>query len=309
MPRVREADAGVIAPALDIAGSRLAFVLAMFVHCRPVARRAASAQTRRPNYRRAPAPPRRPASRRSRPYSSRSTIAGDVDISDVFFVDADTGWACGHHRTERRRRRLHHRDARRRQNVVGAVRAIRSSSTGAVARLFFLDATHGWATQVDGTLLRTTDGSTWTTAGTCDPRKPVRVHLSRKRLLLRCARRASSRRWTAAARGRLGYRRDVPAAIAFAPDRVHRLRGARAALEYRTRGDTQDDRRRRDLDAGVAHPRHERDATSSLAFPDAFTGYLRAGSALKMTTDGGRTWHAVTARCPDDASKFASRVP
>ena len=40
-----------------------------------------------------------------------------------------------------------------------------ASPTPGVARLFFIDATHGWATQSDGTMLRTTDGSSWAPVG------------------------------------------------------------------------------------------------------------------------------------------------
>jgi photosystem II stability/assembly factor-like uncharacterized protein len=42
----------------------------------------------------------------------------------------------------------------------------------------------------------------------------------------------------------------------------------------------------------------------SMAVSDPLTGYLRTGAALKMTTDGGRSWHALTAKVPYDVSSI-----
>jgi photosystem II stability/assembly factor-like uncharacterized protein len=91
-----------------------------------------------------------------------------------------------------------------------------------------------------------------------------------------------------------------PEALAFAPDRAtgyvvtRALEGGAAAVIKTT-------------DAGeiwtVASLIPRTAGTGvSLAFADAFTGYLRAGPTLKTTLDGGQTWHAVTARIPEGSS-------
>jgi len=74
-----------------------------------------------------------------------------VDLYDVFFVNADAGWAVGAHGTV-----LHSTDG-------GATWVVQASGT--VERLrsvFFVDRAHGWAVGARGTIIYTTDGGqTW----------------------------------------------------------------------------------------------------------------------------------------------------
>lgn len=294
MRRLREADAGVSPRAHR--RRRLATVLAMLAVV--VAWLATpSAQVRRPVNR--PAAPRAARHAPLKAIFEPVGYPGDVDISDVFFADADTGWASGHHSTGAGNGGfiIGTRDGGKTWSVQFGDR---NSTTDAVARLFFLDATHGWATQVDGTLLRTIDGSKWAAAGSVDPLSPV-VFISPERgFFLRRAQGIQTtmdggRTW------RLGYLCD-PAAIAFAPDgatgyAVTRGAGYRTAAILKTT-----DAGERWTPASLVHDVDVSDV--SLAFSDAGTGYMRAGAALKMTTNGGRTWHLVTARVPNDASKI-----
>lgn len=91
---------------------------------------------------------------------------GDLQFTDVFFVTPDEGWVSGHAGPARGGVILHTRDG-------GGTWTVQfgdpESTDREIARLFFLDATHGWATRPGGsrrTLLRTTDGESWEEAGT-----------------------------------------------------------------------------------------------------------------------------------------------
>ena len=91
---------------------------------------------------------------------------GDLKFTDVFFVTPDEGWVSGYARPARGGVILHTSDA-------GLTWKIQfgdpESSDPEILRLFFLDATHGWATRPGGrqhALLRTTDGENWEEAGT-----------------------------------------------------------------------------------------------------------------------------------------------
>src|SRR3954470_3345355 len=102
---------------------------------------------------------RRPGSRPSAPRAARHaplkaifepvSYPDDADISDVFFVDADTGWASGHRQTGAGDRGFIS-GTRDGGKTWAAQYGDHGPITDAVARLFFLDARHGWATQVDG---------------------------------------------------------------------------------------------------------------------------------------------------------------
>lgn len=88
----------------------------------------------------------------------------DVEFTDVWFVDGDTGWAAGHARSDAGDGGfiIKTTDAGKTWNLqVGDPH----SGTRDVLRLFFLDATHGWASQAGSKLLRTKDGENWETAG------------------------------------------------------------------------------------------------------------------------------------------------
>jgi photosystem II stability/assembly factor-like uncharacterized protein len=253
-------------------------------------------QTRRPTGR-----PPAPAAARHAPLKAifePVSYAQDADISDLFFVDAEVGWACGHHITD--------------AGDGGFIIATRDggktwsaqfgaphSPTRAFVQLFFVDATHGWATQVDGTLLRTTDGTRWAPAGAVNPVGPVVFTSSEKGFFLERGRGVKTtsdggRTWRLANVGE-------PEAIAFAPDNltgyvVRRALDNKAAAIMKT------------VDGGerwtLASVIPDVSVTDvSLAFSDPSTGYLRASAALKTTSDGGQTWHDAMAKVPYDVTK------
>jgi len=228
----------------------------------------------------------------------------DVDISDIFFVDPEVGWACGHRLTDGGDGGfiIATRDGGRTWSVqFGDPR----SPTRAFTRLYFFDATHGWATQVDGTLMRTTDGTRWTSAGTVAPTSSL-VFVSPERGFFLDRAQGVYRTVDGGRTWRLGNA-GAPVAIAFAPDNltgyvVTRTLDERAAAVLKT------------IDGGVTWAlssviRDTNVTDVSMAFSDVLTGYLRAGVELKMTTDGGRTWHALTAKVPYDVSKIGVAGP
>ena len=276
-----------------------------------------SAQIRRPTTR--PAAP--PATRHPplKAIFEPVSFAQDAEFSDVFFVDAETGWACGR------------RDAPGDEGFIVATRdggrtwsvqlGRPALPTRGVVRLFFVDATHGWATQSDGTMLRTTDGSSWAPAG--EVRAPGSfVFISRdKGFLLDAARNIQmtadgGASWTTAYHckatiGISGMTHDQdcePEAIAFAPD------GAAGYVITRALDDhasavikTADGGATWTLISLIPETNGKDGAVS---FVDPLVGYLRAGGVLMATPDGGQTWHVVDARVPGGASKilFAGAV-
>jgi photosystem II stability/assembly factor-like uncharacterized protein len=258
-----------------------------------------SAQTRRATGR-----PPAPASARHAPFKAifePVNYPQDVDISDVFFVDAEVGWACGHRLTGAGDGGfiIATRDGGRTWSVqFGDPR----SPTRAFTQLFFVDATHGWATQVDGTLLRTTDGMRWTTAGAVNSASPI-VFVSQEKGFFLDRGRGIHTTLDGGRTWRLGNLCE-PEAIAFAPDNatgyaVTRMPDYNAAAIIKT------------TDGGekwtlISVLRDLNVSDVSLVFSDPSTGYLRAGAALKMTSDGGRTWRAASAMVPYDVSKIAA---
>ena len=115
----------------------------------------------------------------------------DVQVKDVWFVDADNGWACG---------ALNEAAAQEGGFIINTRDGGKTwklqmgdphSATRAVAKLFFLDATHGWATQNGSKLLRTTDGENWETVGNGSPgwafsfiSPQIGFHLEGERMLI-----------------------------------------------------------------------------------------------------------------------------
>jgi photosystem II stability/assembly factor-like uncharacterized protein len=306
MPDVRETGARLasLAPVRHRLRYTLAAGIAIFV-CAGVA---SLAQTRRPARR-----PAAPAAARHAPLKAifePVPYPHDVDISDVFFVDPETGWVSGHHRTS--------------AGDGGFIVATRDggktwaiqigdgdSPAPAFTRLFFLDAARGWAVRADGALFRTTDGAGWAPIGTVPAHSPI-VFVTPDRGFtldggeIRTTTDAG-RTWSASHRCRATIdgpsappRECEPVAIAFAPDRatgyvVTRPIDGDAAAVIGT------------ADGGVTWTvtsivRGVRDAAMSLAFPDPVNGYLRAGGVLKGTSDGGVTWHTVSVAVPGGPS-------
>jgi photosystem II stability/assembly factor-like uncharacterized protein len=307
---LRQAGAGLNARRVrQWSHRRLAFALAV---CSAVVlsdTSVVSAQIRRPTSR-----PAAPQAARHPPFKAIFEPVGyarDADISDVFFVDAETGWVCGRQRTAAGDGGFiaGTRDGGRTWSLqLGDPR----SPARAFERLFFFDASHGWAAQAGGTLLRTTDGSTWKPASTGPPMGPF-VFVSPERGFLldggqdiqttvdggRTWRRVYHCRVTVEVSGVPHQQNCAPQALAFAPDRAtgyvvtRALDGGGAAvIKTADAGETW-------TVASVIPDTIGTDA--SLAFADAFTGYLRAGPVLNTTLDGGQTWHAVTARIPEGA--------
>ena len=272
---------------------------------------ASSAQIRKPHLHPAPAVMRHPSVKAI--FEARSYHSG-ANIGDVAFVDDETGWICG---------------GRSRPGGGGFIAATHDGGTTWVRqaggeepgmpsceRLFFVDATTGWATQSDGSLLRTTDGVRWTPIGTVAPHSRVvftspergfgvgwgDVHVTTD----------GGRTWQNGPVCRVAYAVDgvpheeacEPAAIGFAPDGatgclVAAVERAGAAAVMRT------------SDAGATWtpvallPGVDARATS-VAFADWQTGYLRVAGALMMTSDGGVTWQMTDVKPPADAPAVAA---
>jgi photosystem II stability/assembly factor-like uncharacterized protein len=231
-----------------------------------------------------------------------------VNISDVAFVDDETGWICGG-------------DSASGDGVIAVTRnggrtwvpqfARAGSGTPPCERLYFTDGTTGWATQSDGSLLRTADGERWTKVGTVVPHSRI-VFTSHERGFavggsddVRVTT-DGGRTWATTYDCRVAYtvggvareERCAPGAIAFAPDGVTGYvvaaipnGNAVAVMKTTDSGTTW---------APVALVSEVNARAADVAFTDSLTGYLRAGDALMMTTDGGATWHTTDARPPAD---------
>jgi photosystem II stability/assembly factor-like uncharacterized protein len=316
--RIREPGAGLIAHRTRLwrrrLASRLAVVSIAVIWCAATF----AAQTRRPSGR-----PAAPAASRHPQFKAifePVSYPRDVELNDVFFVDEETGWACGHH----------HTDAGEGGFIIGTRDGGKTwsvqlgdpnSPTRALARLFFFDATHGWATQAGGKMLRTTDGSTWTSVGDFGELRPFVFISPDKGFFLdggqniqatldggRTWKPAYHCRTTLGVTGLAHESECEPEAIAFATDDttgyvVSRALDSNAAAVIKTTdgGATW-------TLASVIPETSGKDG--SLVFVDPLTGYLRAAGALNMTSDGGLTWHRVAAPVPDGAPKilFAGSV-
>jgi photosystem II stability/assembly factor-like uncharacterized protein len=232
-------------------------------------------------------------------------------IADVAFVDDETGWICGGHSASGDGGFI----AATRDGGRTWVRQVGDAGAGTPSceRLFFADAMSGWATHADGSLLGTTDGTRWTRIGTVAPQSRV-VFTSREHgLAVNDADDVhvttdGGRTWHTGPLCRVMYtvagvpheESCEPTAIGFAPDgatgcMVAVVAGANAAAVMRT------------TDAGgtwmpVALLAGMDAHAANVVFADAGTGYLRAGNALMMTSDGGVTWKMTDAKPPADAS-------
>lgn len=302
MHRVREAGARLTARGgwwrCRRVGCALATAIAVFV-CDA----ASSAQIRKLHLHPAPAVMRHP------PFKAifdSVKYDGGANIADVAFADDETGWMCGG----------------RPPSGSGFIAATRDggrtwvSQAGDVGprmpsceRLFFADASTGWAAHSDGSLLRTSDGTRWTRIGTVAPHSRI-VFISRERGFAVGdgenvhVTADGGRTWHTGPLCRLAYTVDgvaheescEPAAIGFAPEGgigclIAAVPGTRAAAVLST------------TDSGVTWtpvallPGVD-GRTASVAFADALTGYLRASDALMMTSDGGITWQMTDAKPP-----------
>ena len=317
MPGLREASARLIADAArrcrgwrELMGAATALLIvsgtATF-----------SAQVRRPTTR-----PAAPAATRHPPLKAvfePVAYAQDAEFDDVFFVDAETGWACG--------RRGAHADegfivATRDGGRTWAVQFGASASpTPGVARLFFIDATHGWATQSDGTMLRTTDGSSWAPVGEVRASGPFVFISPGKGFWLDDHRNIQTTAdggdtWTTAYHcraitGGAGVTHEQecePETITFAPDHTTGYVITRALDDHASAViKTADGGATWTMTSSIPETNGK---VGAVSFVDPVIGYLRAGGVLMATPDGGQTWHAIDAAVPSGAPKiqFAGAV-
>lgn len=304
---VREPCAGVIAHRVRPRRHSLAFGLALVSAVIFGSAITFSAQVRRPSGR-----PAAPPSTRHPPFKAifePVSYSQDVELSDVFFIDAETGWACGHHQTEAGEGGviIATRDGGRRWSVQSGDA---HSATPACTRLFFVDASHGWATQADGRMLRTTDGLTWAPASEVGALNPFVFTSAEKGFVLDSRQNIQAtvdggRTWRPVYRCRstiegpsVAHEQDCrPAAIAFAPDHMTGYVVTRALENHGSAVIKTTDGGNTWALTSVIADTNGRDG--SLAFVDSLTGYLRAGGALARTSDGAQTWHRVDAMVPD----------
>jgi photosystem II stability/assembly factor-like uncharacterized protein len=236
-----------------------------------------------------------------------------ANIADVAFADDETGWICGGRSSGAGFIAATHDGGRTWLAQAGGA----GSRMPSCERLFFADGTTGWATQSDGSLLRTTDGLRWTHIGAVAPHSRI-VFTSHERGLAVGdgedihVTADGGRTWHTGPPCRVAYtlagvaheESCEPGAIGFAPDGtigcvIAAVERANAAAVMRT------------IDSGITWTPVALlpgvDArTASVAFADSLTGYLRAGDALMMTSDGGVTWHLTDAKPPADASAVAA---
>jgi photosystem II stability/assembly factor-like uncharacterized protein len=230
---------------------------------------------------------------------------GDLQFTDVFFVTPEEGWVSGYAGPSQGGVILHTKDA-------GLTWAIQfgdpESSDREILRLFFLDATHGWATRPGGarhTLLRTTDGESWEEAGTLpgtddfvfiDPN--VGFSTSHDEIQRTTD---GGRHWTTVAKCQVTVEVDglthqdscSPWAIHFPTPQIGYAVGKGsssyiALLRTRDGGAT-----------WTASAVPAEDGAERVFFTSEQTGFVRVGNGkLYRTDDGGDSWRALPASAP-----------
>jgi photosystem II stability/assembly factor-like uncharacterized protein len=101
--------------------------------------------------------PRSPASSETSAYKAilePVNYSKDIKLTDVFFVNADTGWVAGEHATI-----LKTTDGG--ATWTAQVGGDTGNNDPAIGQLRFLDERHGWAIENGSRLLRTRDGQNW----------------------------------------------------------------------------------------------------------------------------------------------------
>jgi photosystem II stability/assembly factor-like uncharacterized protein len=232
----------------------------------------------------------------------------DVQLSDVWFVNADTGWACGaknNAAAEEGGFIINTRDGGKTWKLQ--MGDPHSSSRG-VAKLFFLDATHGWATQNGSKLLRTTDGENWEAVGQGSPGwgfafvSPEKgFHLDGTRLLMSNDGGASWKdHYECRAKVEVeGLPHDENChlqAITFATPTVGYAVSSEVSNKSSVVVKTTDGGDTWNV-AGFIPQSTALDR--SLGFTDANTGFvITYQGRLMATSDGAKTWHGVAASPP-----------
>ncbi len=232
----------------------------------------------------------------------------DAEISDVWFVDADTGWACGALKssaTEEGGFIINTRDGGKTWKLqMGDPH----SATRGVAKLFFLDATHGWATQNGSKLLRTTDGENWETVGNGSPgwalafvSPQVGFHIEGERLLMTTNGGASwKEHYQCRAKVEVdGLPHDEAChlqAIAFPTPTVGYAVSSEVSDKSSVVIKTTDGGKTWAVASFIPQ---STGLDNSLGFADENTGFVMTyQSKLMATYDGAKTWHGVPTSIP-----------
>lgn len=240
----------------------------------------------------------------------------DIQINDVLFVTPDIGWAASG-RPKEGGAIIHTRDGGATWDLaVGDP----ESAEPPIDRLYFLDATHGWALQSGGVgnykVLRTTDGESWEHAGSFDASWGVHdyVFLSESEGVLLDANDNVSRILRTSDGGRTwdqvflcetqaqyeGLTKDVSCSlkgISFpTPQTGYAVGASNGAYGSLFVAKTSDGGRTwsvhvvPDLDEDLRPA-----AVREVRFTDEAHGLVQFGSKLFRTTDGGQSWRGVIA--------------
>jgi photosystem II stability/assembly factor-like uncharacterized protein len=236
----------------------------------------------------------------------------DIQLFDVFFADAQTGWASGGIDGQGSGVILHTQDGGDHWDIQWGT--LKSSETQPL-KFRFLDATHGWATQGYDHLLHTSDGQNWVIAGTISPYVADYAFTSEKNGVYITAEKIlrtvdGGRTWnqvnSCAAKVQVnGLARDVVCTwykLQFVTPTVGYAIGSFSNVDAAFIGKT--------VDGGATWSIALGDVTGGPQdgfFFDEKTGYIRTGHSydgqLYKTTDGGVTW-AGGAVSPGDHIRF-----
>lgn len=251
-----------------------------------------------------------------------ANYAEDVQLNDVFFVDDKTGWAVGQGGSNGGGFIIATRDAGHTWNVqLGDPH----SASPAVAQIFMLDATHGWATQWnEPRLLRTTDGESWQPAGNIDTLAPFTFISPDRGFFLSdhfieasddggaTWKHAFECRVKVEVQGLPHEQGCQPAILQFAPDHqtgymISRALDDKSSAVVKTSDGGQ-------TWSVCCFIKNFDGKDGSLALTAADAGFVRAFGITgyyetRMTRDGGQSWTAVAATAPGGLPKIIFQQP
>ncbi|HEY4742014.1 MAG TPA: YCF48-related protein [Candidatus Acidoferrales bacterium] len=232
----------------------------------------------------------------------------DVEISDVWFVNADTGWACGDLKATAAEEGGFIINTRDGGKTWKLQMGDPHSATRGVAKLFFLDATHGWATQNGSKLLRTTDGENWETVGNGSPgwalafvSPQIGFHIEGERLLMTTDGGTSwKEHYQCQAKVEVdGLPHDETChlqAIAFPTPTVGYAVSSEVSDKSSVVVKTTDGGKTWNVASFIPQ---STGLDNSLGFADENTGFVMTyQSKLMATNDGAKTWHGVATSIP-----------
>jgi len=241
-------------------------------------------------------------------YFEPVNYAEDAEISDVWFVDANTGWACGDLKAAAAEEGGFIINTRDGGKTWKLQMGDPHSATRKVARLFFLDATHGWATQNGSKLLRTTDGENWETVGNGSPgwalafvSPQIGFHIEGERLLMTTDGGASwKEHYQCQAKVEVdGLPHDETChlqAIAFPTPTVGYAVSSEVSDKSSVVVKTTDGGKTWNVASFIPQ---STGLDNSLGFADENTGFVMTyQSKLMATYDGAKTWHGMPTSVP-----------